>query len=117
MSRILVVDDDATIAFALRILLQRRGHEVAVAASVPAARTQLATSPPDAALVDRRIDGDGLLFAAELEQGVLQGRVWLVTGDPPQGELPGFPASRVVRKPFDFDALVAELEAAVSRRS
>jgi DNA-binding response OmpR family regulator len=58
--RVLVVEDDATSANALRIILTRRGYQVRVAGGIGEAMRSL-TSTPDIILLDLMLpDGDGL---------------------------------------------------------
>ncbi len=67
MSRILVVDDDAAICFALGEYLRGRGHAVETVATARAARAQLEAAPFDLALVDIQLPGeDGLSLLAEI---------------------------------------------------
>lgn len=111
-ARILLVEDDGSIGYALKVLLGRRGHDVTLVPDVDSARAALAQSTFDAGLIDRRIPGDGLRLAEQLEDGPLRGRVWVVTGDPPTDAV-AFPRDRIIRKPFDFDGLIATVEHAV----
>ncbi|MBX3251619.1 MAG: sigma-54-dependent Fis family transcriptional regulator, partial [Myxococcales bacterium] len=61
LGRVLVVDDDEAFRFALRKALRREGFDVSEAASGEDALRTLASSPPDAALLDLRMRGmDGL---------------------------------------------------------
>jgi len=67
--RILIVEDDATIALGLRMLLYHWGYDViAVAASGEHALVLAAAEPPDLVLMDVRLDGrmDGIETASVL---------------------------------------------------
>ena len=67
MSRILVVDDDAAICFALGEYLRTAGHKVVAVATARAARARLAEERFDLALVDIQLPGeDGLALLAEI---------------------------------------------------
>lgn len=68
-ARILIVEDDATIALGLRMLLYHWGYDViAVAASGEHALVLAAAEPPDLVLMDVRLEGrmDGIETAAVL---------------------------------------------------
>ena len=54
---ILVVDDEAAIRDALRMILEYEGYEVASAADGPAALAELESNPPDAVLLDIKMPG------------------------------------------------------------
>ncbi len=67
MSRILVVDDDAAICFALGEYLRSAGHEVETVATARRALDRLEAHPFDLALVDIQLPGeDGLELLAEV---------------------------------------------------
>lgn len=69
MSRILVVDDEEAISWALQRALKRDGHEVDVAASAEEAFESAARLPPDAVILDVRLPGiDGLTALARLRE-------------------------------------------------
>jgi nitrogen regulation protein NR(I) len=57
MARILIVDDEANICWALRAYLEGEGHDVAVAASADEALKSLETAPPDVVVSDIRLPG------------------------------------------------------------
>jgi len=67
MSRILIVDDEASICYALRECLSDEGHQVEVAASAEAGLKCVEDGPaPDALVVDVRLPGlDGLSALSE----------------------------------------------------
>ena len=61
MSRLLVVDDEPSICWALGRLGQSLGHEVVTASSAEQALELAARQPPDAVVLDVRLPGmDGL---------------------------------------------------------
>ncbi len=111
--RVLLVDDEEPIRIALRIILERRGHEVVLAADVAEGRAQARAFPPDIALVDLRLPGNGLNLLRELDaQPALAGRTVLITGSEdllldPSGQ-PVWP--RWLSKPFDFTRLISFIE-------
>ncbi len=111
--RVLVVDDEEPIRVALRIILERRGHEVVLAGNVAEGQVQARAFPPDVALVDLRLPGSGLTLLRELERTpALAGRTVLVTGSEDllldENGQPVWP--RWLSKPFDFSALIALVE-------
>ncbi|MDP2999666.1 MAG: response regulator, partial [Bryobacterales bacterium] len=61
MARLLVVEDDADQSELRRLLFERAGHEVEVAARARAAARACATRPPDVVVMDLHLPraGDG----------------------------------------------------------
>jgi two-component system nitrogen regulation response regulator NtrX len=55
--RVLIIDDDAGIRDALRMILEYEGYEVAAAADGPSALSELEANPPDAVLCDIKMPG------------------------------------------------------------
>lgn len=69
MSHVLVVDDEPTICWSFRELLQDEGHAVTVASSAEEAIEAAGRIQPDAVLLDVRLPGmDGLSAIAELRK-------------------------------------------------
>ena len=67
MSRILIVDDEASICWAFREFLTDEGHHVDVAASAEEGLELAADGPPDAVVLDVRLPGiDGLSAIARV---------------------------------------------------
>jgi DNA-binding NtrC family response regulator len=61
MSRVLIVDDEESICWALRRLVTEEGHQVEVASSAEEGLSYAAVQPPDLVLLDVRLPGlDGL---------------------------------------------------------
>ena len=61
MSRILIVDDEASICWAFRESLKDEGHDVDLASSAEQGLQIAASAPPDAVVLDIRLPGaDGL---------------------------------------------------------
>lgn len=118
MKKILLVEDDATLALSLRLALTAHGHQVEVAHSLAAARDKLATRP-DLVLLDLGLpDGDGLDLVVEMRsreditpiialtaRGTLTDRV--------DGLTRGL--DDYITKPFDLPELVARIEALMRR--
>ena len=59
MSRILIVDDEASICWAFREFLTDEGHEVDVAASAEEGLQLAGAAPPDAVVLDVRLARHG----------------------------------------------------------
>ncbi len=111
--RVLVVDDEASIRMAIRIVLERRGHAVVEAASTEEGMARALDSAPDAALVDLRLPGNGLSLLRQLEDlPDLAGRTALMTGseDLLMDERGNVTWPRWLAKPFDFDVLIQLVE-------
>ena len=71
--RLLIVEDEAGLAGALRIGLQREGYAVDVAGTCADARDKLAVWAYDVLLLDVNLpDGDGFTLAAEIRAGRLE---------------------------------------------
>lgn len=111
--RILIADDEPSLRLAITMFLRRRGHHVVEAADAHEARRFASEQTFDAALIDARMPGDGLLLLQELDDSEsLRGRTALMSGDPGRGRNPleitgGRP---YLTKPFDMQSAVALLE-------
>lgn len=111
--RILIVDDDATVARVLESLVRRAGYDVRVAGHANQALSLLADGI-DAMLVDLRMPdmrGDAFYYLASARYPRLAERTILMTGDiTEQAEYSvmatGCP---LLRKPFTGSALYAHL--------
>lgn len=67
LPHILLVEDNAFVIGALRLLLEETGHRVSDASTVSAAARVLSTDPPDIVLLDLTLGGeDGLSLMAHL---------------------------------------------------
>ena len=122
MSRILVVDDDAGLRGALRLILSRIGHEVDMAVDGKEALAKAVSADYDAAVVDYRIPPPNgldvlsrlrdiqpkcvrLLMSGTLDLPVVEDAV-------NRGEI-----ARVIRKPFDTQSFVNALDGAITGRA
>src|SRR5581483_3641683 len=110
--RILIVEDDATIALGLRMLLYHWGYDViAVAASGEHALVLAAAEPPDLVLMDVRLDGrmDGIETAAMLRERHHMPVLFLTAQNDPRTieRLAASEAGGVLFKPVDPDRLRA----------
>jgi DNA-binding response OmpR family regulator len=71
--RLLIVEDEAGLASALRIGLQREGYAVDVAATCAEGREKLGVSAYDVLLLDVNLpDGDGFALAGEIRSGRME---------------------------------------------
>ena len=118
MPRVLVVEDDRIIRFALAQTLGDNGYTVDTAEGVSDARKLLGGGRFDAALVDIRLsDGDGLSLLEEVRQDLPQLPVIMVTafGDSDRTiRAMKAGAFEYVTKPFDIGSLMATVGRAVA---
>jgi DNA-binding response OmpR family regulator len=69
-AHVLVVEDNALVTTATRILLEDAGFRVSTAGSIAEAYSVCRSDPPDAILLDLRLpDGDGLSLLTRLRDG------------------------------------------------
>lgn len=81
MSKILVIDDEADMRFAARMLLERSGHQVIEASDGNAALAILEQETPDLALLDMRLPGmDGIQILQKIREKTQELPVVMVTG-------------------------------------
>ena len=110
--RVLIVEDEALIAHALRTCLQAAGFEViGLAATEPVGRHLSARERPDAAVVDVKLrSGSGVDLARSLiEQGTA---VLFVTGNGSDVVADSGLKAAYVEKPFDARSLGLAVRAA-----
>ncbi len=111
--RVLLVEDDAVSANALRLFVTRFGGTVVVAANIAQALRELATAP-DAVVLDLMLpDGDGVAVLQHIRKNGIKTRVAITTGvtDPGRlGDLGTLSPDRVLRKPIDLDALLRAID-------
>lgn len=113
--RLLIADDDPSLQVALRMVCELAGHDVTTVETAGEARRALEGTDFDAVLVDGGISGDGRALWRSLRvDAPYEGRVVLITGD--VAELGSLAQARdVLAKPFDYDALLAQLAAMGAR--
>ncbi|MBS7700906.1 MULTISPECIES: ATP-binding protein [unclassified Chelatococcus] len=112
--RVLIVDDEASIANFIAEALERDGADVTTVTSGYDAQTVLAEQPFDVVLTDLRMPGVGgerlVAFIAE-ERPDLDGRVVVMTGDALTSETtPLGEGVIMIEKPIDIDGLRALLQ-------
>jgi DNA-binding NtrC family response regulator len=118
--RILLVDDEPGILFAVRSFLESRGFTVETAENVEAATNALRADPPDAVVVDHQLpDGNSfalLRAAKEIDAGIPQivltahGSIDLAVRAIKEG------ADHFLTKPVELTALLVTLERAIENR-
>lgn len=109
--RVLVVEDEALIAWLLSELLESRGYEVVGLATTESAAVELCRrNRPEVAVVDVRLkQGDGIAAAREMARDGVS--VLFVTGHgAPQVAESGL-ATGVVEKPFRAESIAGAVEA------
>ena len=119
-ARVLVVDDEPTIADGLRMVLSADGYAVRVAGTLAAALGEQAEHDFDLAVVDMVLpDGDGLSLLKELKSRDPSLEIIVVTAHssvPKAVEAIKAGAFYFVGKPFDPDELLALASKALERR-
>jgi DNA-binding response OmpR family regulator len=119
VARILVMDDDEQIRLLLQRALERRGHQVVMAADGRAGLAAFAEQPADLLVIDLIMpDKEGLETIIELRRDHAEVPIIAISGGgrvAPKGYLDvakRLGAAKVFSKPFDMDAFhaaVAEL--------
>ncbi len=114
--RVVLVDDAADVRMLLQLLLELEGFVVTATADGPAGLAAVRAARPDVVLLDVQLpgmDGTEVLRALRADPPTAQLPVVLLTGSPEQdtAALLGLGATAVLRKPFDPDAVGAQLVA------
>ena len=119
MTRILVVEDNADLAFGLRNNLEIEGYEVAVAPDGPAGLKRAAAWRPDLVILDLMLPGtDGFRVLRALREGGERMPVLILTArDAEADKVRGLRlgADDYVTKPFGVLELLARVEALLRR--
>jgi two-component system nitrogen regulation response regulator GlnG len=120
MSRILVIDDEASICWAFREFLADLGHDVDVAASAEEGLSAAARGPVDAVVLDVRLPGmDGLSALDRIHTLVAPAPVIVITAfgnlDTAVRAMEGGAFDYLV-KPFDLDQAAAVVTRALESR-
>jgi two-component system, NtrC family, nitrogen regulation response regulator GlnG len=117
--RVVIVDDEPLIRWALCSGLREAGFDAVAAATATEARTVVHTQPPpDALLLDVRLDDSSArALVGELRQSAPQCRVLVLATagqDMPDALLDG---ATMLEKPFDLPSVVRLLETIVANGS
>lgn len=117
MSRILIVEDDETILFALRSALGRNGYEVSAAGSLEEAK-RFIQNPVDLVLLDLGLpDGEGLTLLKAFREAGGPPVIILTARDDEADIIKGLDAGAddYVTKPFKLGILLSRIRAALRR--
>ena len=118
--RVLIVDDEAQILRALRVILRDAGFEVVPAMTVREALDAVAVRPPVAAIVDLVLpDGDGIEITSSIREWSEMPVLVLSAIGEEREKVRALEAGAddYVTKPFAPDELVARLRAVLRRSS
>jgi DNA-binding NtrC family response regulator len=113
MAKILVIDDEATIRWAIEQTLRTAGHEVAVAETAAEGLTLFRQTRPDVVFLDIRLpDQNGLVVLKEIEDEPGQETAVIVMsafgeGTCTEEQALALGAQSCLNKPFRFDELDA----------
>jgi two-component system nitrogen regulation response regulator GlnG len=121
MSRILIVDDEASICWAFREFLTDEGHGVDIAASAEEGLKLAEEGPPDAVVLDIRLPGtDGLSALSEFRRRIGPAPIVVITAfgnlDTAVRAMQGGAFDYLV-KPFDLDQAATVVKRALEKRS
>ncbi len=115
MAKVLLVDDDAPALELRKLILEREGHQVSIAADPTTARKLFFETPPDTVVLDLRLPdrADGLSLIRDLRAASPAVRIIALCGWPP--DLENTPESQMVNlvlpKPIRSAMLVDALAA------
>ena len=119
MAEILVVEDDATLAFSVQTRLGLAGHRVRCVPTLALAREAVAVIDSDLIVLDLGLpDGDGLTLCSELRTSGARVPILILTARGTiEARIDGLRggADDYLTKPFDLDELVARVEALLRR--
>ena len=113
MAKILVIDDEATIRWAIEQTLRTAGHEVVVAETAAEGLTLFRQTRPDVVFLDIRLpDQNGLVVLKEIEDEPGQETAVIVMsafgeGTCTEEQALALGAQSCLNKPFRFDELDA----------
>jgi DNA-binding response OmpR family regulator len=119
MARILIVEDNADLAFGLSRTLESEGHEVALAADGPAGVREGVARRPELVILDLMLPGqDGFRVLKQLRGAGLEMPVLILTARGEEADkVHGFRlgADDYVTKPFSLSELLARVQALLRR--
>jgi DNA-binding response OmpR family regulator len=121
MARILVIDDETTIAHVIRLLLESRGHEVIVADDGSRGFAMAQRRTPDAIVLDLMMplmDGFAVLEALRDDERTVDVPVMIVSAmknETIEQRCLGLGAREYLQKPFQATELLDAVEGIVSK--
>jgi len=119
MARVLVVDDEPSLAQTVAYTLRREGFEVQTAADGPAAIDAVASTPPDVIVLDLLLPGvDGLEVCRRVRRSSAVPILMLTARGEELDRVVGLEvgADDYLAKPFSMRELVARIRALLRRR-
>jgi DNA-binding response OmpR family regulator len=117
-TRLLVVDDDASVRCLLREYLEGHGFGIAEAANGTQMREQIERELPDAVLLDVRLPGeDGLVLARYLRENYELAVIMVTASGDVVDRVVGLElgADDYIAKPFDLRELLARIKSVLRR--
>lgn len=122
MSMVLVVDDDPSTRFVVRMILERAGHEVVEAEHGEAALARMGPHPPDIVTTDLTmpvLGGEALIERLRSQPSTAAIPIVVVSGNPVAARAlhAAGAVEAVVIKPFNATELVECIRALVSKIS
>lgn len=114
MAKILIVDDDQTIGFMLRDILEFNGHTITVSQQPKKTKENILQNDIELVLLDKLISGvDGTDVCAEIKQdeSVSHVPILMMSALHNAGEIcKSAGAVDFISKPFDMETLVAKVD-------
>ena len=118
MSRVLLVDDDTPALELRKLILEREGHQVSIAADPTAARALFLATPPDCIVLDLRLPDptDGLSLIRAFRAASPTVRIIALCGWPPdlentpEAEMVNLVLPKPIRTATLVDALTPDFE-------
>lgn len=114
--RVFLLEDDSAVANGLAALLEHEGHEVRIAGSITMADSELTRFVPDVIVADVDLpDGNGVEFCQRLRERSAVHPTVFISGQADSRSIVAlkWPGTAFLRKPFDFDDLLASIERVV----
>lgn len=123
MTRVLIIDDEALVRRAMRLVLERAGHEVADAPGCADGIRTFIEQGADLVIVDLIMpERDGFVAIGEIRNHRPETPILVVTGGGPSGpdklihRAKEMGAAAALKKPVDRGDLLAAVEAALGMR-
>lgn len=121
MAKILIVDDDQTIGFMLRDILEFNGHEVTVSQQPKKTKENILDNNIELVLLDKLISGvDGTDVCAQIKEdkSVSHIPILMMSALHNVGEIcKSAGAVDFISKPFDMDTLIEKINSILEKHS